>query len=150
MCNANYATEYSSWSDTLIFGKGKKSVDHPEHGMEQTPLPEWLRRYSFEPMRRGLSNSFFCFPITLFPFRALLPIMAQRRSAAHTPQIATQTSKECSKTKIRYPPPPIHTPIPPHHLHLTFCVASNSYDNIFASRALSLPYTLFLPLHPKV
>ena len=89
-CNANYANEYSSWSDTLIFGKGKKSVDHPEDGIEQTPLSEWSRRYGLQLMRSSLSDSlFFCFPITLFQFCPLLFIMAQRRSAAHTPQIAT-------------------------------------------------------------
>ena len=122
---------------TQIFGKGKKSVDHPEHGMEETPLPEWLWRYSLQPMRRGSSKSFlfFCVSITPFPFSALLFIMAQCGSAAHTPQIATHSLLQKKKLKNKNSRPSI----PPHHLHLTFCVASNSYDNIFAPWAPSPP-----------
>ena len=137
MCNAHYATEYSSWSDMLIFGKGKKSAGHPDHGMEQTPLLEWLRRYSLQPMKRGLSDSFFfCVSITLFQFCALRHGSTQI-GCAQSSNRNSDFKKNAQKRNSR--PPALHTSIPPHHSHLTFCVASNSYDNILASRAPSPP-----------
>ena len=117
MCRAYYATKYSSSPDMLIFSEGKKVYRFPCAQHEANTAPR--------ANERGFSRLFlFCFPRTLFPFGALLfVVVAQRRSARHIPNL--NSHKTCD------PPPPIHTHSP-HHSHLTFCFASNSYDNIFA------------------